>query len=284
MAVERRGILRTMSDPAGDTPATPGWMATLASKPARRRDAGAVMRVCPLLVSADAAWRSAYASRDHRCWAVRPPAPLVLAKQRELCLTGHHASCATFVATRGGIGPDDAGAVDDTAAGSLLWPPVRSTPLALEPSRGRTGVLPVSPGRTGGQALLVGLMVLAFLVLVIARTTAPSQAPLASPGAPGVVLASPSPVTTPTPVASTSASPAPSASPIGTPTPWASASAPPAPTVTPVPSTARTYKVKSGDRLESIAAQFGTTVKAIAAANGIENLSLIRVGQVLIIP
>ncbi|MHB8890575.1 MAG: LysM peptidoglycan-binding domain-containing protein [Candidatus Limnocylindrales bacterium] len=178
--------------------------------------------------------------------------------------------------------------MDDTAAGSLLWPPVRSTPLALEPSRGRTGVLPVSSGRAGGQALLVGLMVLAFLVLVIARTTAPStapsQAPLASPGASGVVLASASPATTPTPVAPTSASPASSASPIGTPTSSASASAAPAPTVTPVPSTARTYKVKSGDTLGSIAAQFGTTVKAIVAANGIEDPSLIRVGQVLIIP
>jgi LysM repeat protein len=47
---------------------------------------------------------------------------------------------------------------------------------------------------------------------------------------------------------------------------------------------ARRYRVKSGDTLAGIAAQFGTTVKAICAANGIANPGLIRVGQELIIP
>jgi LysM repeat protein len=45
-----------------------------------------------------------------------------------------------------------------------------------------------------------------------------------------------------------------------------------------------TYTVKPGDTLTAIAAKFGTTVAAIAAANNIANPNLISVGQVLVIP
>lgn len=45
-----------------------------------------------------------------------------------------------------------------------------------------------------------------------------------------------------------------------------------------------TYTVMSGDTLTKIARQFGTTVSALAKANGIANQDLIYVGQVLIIP
>ena len=44
------------------------------------------------------------------------------------------------------------------------------------------------------------------------------------------------------------------------------------------------YTVRWGDTLYSIARSHGTTVQAIAQANGISNTSLIRVGQVLCIP
>lgn len=44
------------------------------------------------------------------------------------------------------------------------------------------------------------------------------------------------------------------------------------------------YTVKSGDTLSSIASKFGSTVSKLAAANGISNPSLIRVGQVLTVP
>ncbi|NWG05510.1 MAG: LysM peptidoglycan-binding domain-containing protein [Chloroflexi bacterium] len=46
----------------------------------------------------------------------------------------------------------------------------------------------------------------------------------------------------------------------------------------------RTYTVKSGDTLSSIAVKFGTTVAKIASANNIKNVNLISVGQVLVIP
>ena len=41
------------------------------------------------------------------------------------------------------------------------------------------------------------------------------------------------------------------------------------------------YTVKRGDTLSAIAAKYGTTVKAIAAENGIKNVNLIYVGQKL---
>lgn len=44
------------------------------------------------------------------------------------------------------------------------------------------------------------------------------------------------------------------------------------------------YTVVQGDRLIRIALRFGTTVRAIARANGILNVDLIRVGQRLLIP
>jgi len=68
------------------------------------------------------------------------------------------------------------------------------------------------------------------------------------------------------------------------PTPTAPAT--PSPTVpAPMPpSEVITYTIQAGDTLSGIAAEFGVTVDAIAEANDIEDPSLIRVGQVLVIP
>ncbi|WP_214703615.1 MULTISPECIES: LysM peptidoglycan-binding domain-containing protein [unclassified Exiguobacterium] len=49
-------------------------------------------------------------------------------------------------------------------------------------------------------------------------------------------------------------------------------------------STNKTYTVKSGDTLYSIARTYGVTVSDLAAANNITNVNLISVGQVLNIP
>jgi LysM repeat protein len=133
--------------------------------------------------------------------------------------------------------------------------------------------------RAGGQALLVGLMVLAFLVLIVARTTAPPVSGSPVPGASAsaaVVVPVPSYTPTPSATPTPALSPSPPGSPSATPLPALSP--------TPVPSSARRYTVKPGDTLGGIAARFNTTAKAIQAANNIPNPRLIRPGQVLVIP
>lgn len=247
----------------------------------RRRDAGAVREVCPFLAADDAAWRSAYAAREHRCHAVQPPAPIVVAKQRQLCLVPAHASCATYraaLAVR-----EDARPVAPGDDGAALWAAASPTPVVLEPAR-RMGAIPTASARSGGQALLIGLMVVAFLVLVIARTQSPAGSAGASvaPSAGGTVsVGSPSAAAStpaPTPDASASSTPEPTAPPSATP------AATPDATVAPTTAATRTYKVKSGDTLSSIAATFGTTVKKIAKLNNIADPRVLRVGQVLQIP
>ena len=61
-----------------------------------------------------------------------------------------------------------------------------------------------------------------------------------------------------------------------------------APKVKPAPRTkparGNTYRVKAGDALSHIAARYGTTIEAIAAANNIGNADHIKTGQELIIP
>jgi LysM repeat protein len=267
-----------------DSPLPPA--ADPAPRSSRHREASAVHELCPYLASEDGSWRSAYAARDHVCHAVEPAAPLALAKQRQLCLVAAHTGCATFTAAealKSAAAPVAPG--DDGAA---LWPASTSTPLVLEPAR-RMVALPVASARTGGQAVLIGLMALAFLVLVIARTQSPGAADgSASPAsASGIaagtspsIAASVSPSSTPSPTPepspSASASPSPSASPTPRPTP--------SPTPTATVAANRTYKVKSGDTLSGIAARNGTTVAVLVKLNNITDPRLIKVGQVLRLP
>jgi LysM repeat protein len=80
--------------------------------------------------------------------------------------------------------------------------------------------------------------------------------------------------------------PKPPSAPTPTPTPPAAAPAPhgtptPPPAPTPAPTPARTYVVKSGDNLTSIAAKNATTVERLTQLNGIANANLIQIGQVL---
>jgi len=276
--------LPPVPDPARDA-------VTRGARPAGPRP----VRLCPFIVGGDGTWRSAHASRAHRCAAVHPATRLAISKQRQLCLVDAHSGCATFLAARAlGASPSSESAADDAG----LWPDSRPTVVNLEQGRIGLGAIPAAHGRSGGQALLVGLMVLALLVLVIARTTTPSSTAGPNPAAPasaivagtaspavsaGVVDASPSPTTEPS--ASTSGSPAPSGeaspSPGNSPGPQASpAGSSPAPAA----SDARTYKVRSGDTLSTIALKFGVTVKAIKLANGITDPRVIRVGRILVIP
>jgi LysM repeat protein len=261
---------------------------------------------CPYLTGGDGSWRSAFAARGQRCAAVAPPTQLALSKQRQLCLLDAHASCATFLAARA---LERTPADDLDPADAFLWPASRPTLVAIDGVRGGGGAgAGGADVRRGGQALLVGLMVLAFLVLVIARTTTPSGGSSPVPGTQNpavlpVVTASVEAIS-PTPAPSPSATGAPasdepsvsppasagaSASPSGAPSPSATASPRSSPTSaprspTPSPSPTTRYTVQSGDTLSGIAAKFGITVTALKRANKIGSSNLIHTGQVLVIP
>ena len=175
-----------------------------------------------------------------------------------------------------------------------------------EPVREVPGAGKLTVRRSGGQALLVGLMVLAFLVLVIARTapqsgsrtpqpgagTSPSAAGGAAATAASPTAAEPLPTTTGTgarsgvPSAGGGASPSSSAAPQSSPPSpgtTATASATPQAASSPTPAVTTSYKVRSGDTLSAIATRFNTTVKKIKVANGLTSNTL-RIGQVLAIP
>jgi len=120
----------------------------------------------------------------------------------------------------------------------------------------------------GGVAVVSGALPAGLALL---GSAAPSESPV-----PSVPFPSSTPTASPRPTAAPTATPPqPTASPTAIPTPT--------PTAAPTPPP-RTYVVVKGDTLGAIAARFGTTPNAIAAANGISNPNEINPGQVLVIP
>jgi LysM repeat protein len=87
--------------------------------------------------------------------------------------------------------------------------------------------------------------------------------------------ATPAPPTQP-PIASPQPTEPPTAAPVARPT-----QATATPTITPTP---LIHVIESGDTLGSVAAQYGVSVQALQAANGIENPLLLQIGQELVIP
>jgi LysM repeat protein len=229
--------------------------------------------MCPYLVTVDGAWRSTTVAREHRCGAVSPPAILAAEKQRRLCLTADHVTCATFEAAR----TTRPGGVERTP--TLPRPVARTTPVVLDHGRITMAMPSLRSERLSGQAIVVILLALAFAAILAARLTAG--------GAPAVVDGASSP----TPAISSGASGHPASSvPSGSAAPSAGSTSSPAASAaagSAQPSSVvgtRTYKVKSGDTLVGIAAKFGTTPKAISKLNGITNPSALKVGQILRIP
>ena len=248
-----------------------------ASAPDAARSEGHLFHaVSPYLVAAGGDWRSAEPTRDHRCAATRPAASPAPAKQRALCLSASHVTCATYRAARE---LEEEASVAPTTGGGGLWPATTSTVLALEPPRARAFLSAGSRARSTGQLLLVALMLAAFGALLVARTTAPPGAPgssftaavAASAGATAEATPSPTVVPTVTPPP-TPAPESPGPSPAATPTAIPSPTAP-----------SETYRVKRGDTLSSIAVAHGVTVKQLKKANDLTS-NLIRVGQELVIP
>jgi LysM repeat protein len=255
------------------TPAT-----TAASEPA----VSPVLRGCPFLMSEEGGWRLDMPSRDHRCAAFSPPAPLAPDKQARLCLTANHLTCATYLASL---------AARETRLGSqpsnraTRWGLARTTSVIVDPGGIRTRVLGVALDRRRWPAIPAVLLVVTLFVLAVTglRGVLPATGVGATPSAPPAtqvavaVTSSPPPAFTLPPTGSVEPTTEATVAPTTAPSPS------PNPTAAPKP-TFRTYVVKSGDTLSGIASRFHTTVSKIAALNHISDPSKLRVGQVLLIP
>jgi LysM repeat protein len=233
---------------------------------------------CPFLVAEAGGWRLDSPSRDHRCGAFSPAAPLAPEKQSRLCLTDNHLTCATYLASvaarqeRLGAPPPDR---------ATRWGLARTTTVIEDPGGVRTRVTSAVLDRRRWPAIPAVLLVTGLFILAMSgfRGFLPTTGVAASPSAPPpTVLVTASPRPTPPP-------PTPSAPPPTATAPAATPTAGPTepPTNTPKP-TFRTYTVKPGDTLSAIAARYHTTVSAIAALNHITDPSRLSVGQVLLIP
>jgi len=212
------------------------------------------LEACPHLRSVDGPWHAATPSRAHRCALLGSGRP-TLERQRLHCLGAAHVTCPTWLEEHGDGGVGRPGPFVATAPVVLEGPG-----MALSAER--------SVRRLAGP-VTVAVVAVALGAFVLAR------GPLA-PGSPGDggfgATATPISLATPAPATSAPSTPVPTATP---------ALATPTPSATP---RRTTYKVKRGDTLGSIAERFGTTAKKLARLNGIDDPSLIRVGQVLDLP
>lgn len=252
----------------------------------RSLPAPATAVVCPYLLAADGTWRSSSPTRDHRCTAVVPPAPLTADKQRRLCLVTEHGSCATYQAA---TGAGEVGAISAVGAhrpGRPTRAMARTTPLVLD--HGRVALrIPALRAQGGGigQGAIAGLMAVAFVVLVLARfsTGTGSPGPSDQSLAVGGGHASPSHAPATKRPASSAAAPTPTPGRTLVPT-----GVQPTPKPTNAPAASAThmvipaiYKVRSGDTLSGIAARYQTTVRSLVKLNGITDPGHLRVGQEL---
>ncbi|HSO30778.1 MAG TPA: LysM peptidoglycan-binding domain-containing protein [Candidatus Sulfomarinibacteraceae bacterium] len=254
---------------------------------------------CPYVLAAGGAWRSRTPSREHRCAAVAPAAPLAIQKQARLCLAPAHTTCATFQAViaarrERGLAPRPSTSARSTFAlqAGARWGIVRTTPVVDVGTGARAWASDLIAARRGWQAIPALVLVFALAAIGVAglgqdpEATGPSPAGQANLIATPATTPAPTGVATPAPAATTQPSEAPS-TPTPAPTPTLAAAptaaSTPQPTPTTAPSARTTYTVRSGDTLYGIARSFGTTVSAIKALNGLTS-NTIHVGLVLQIP
>jgi LysM repeat protein len=132
----------------------------------------------------------------------------------------------------------------------------------------------------------IGMLIVLGLMAGCYRPVAPDVTPTspvsveATPSAEAVIETETeeTPTETPTPIPSSTPTTAPATAVPTTPAPTALPS-----TATPLPTGQVTHVVQRGENLFRIALRYGTTVQAIASANGIANPARIYVGQRLVI-
>ena len=222
-------------------------------------------------------------TREHRCAAFTPPAPLSPEKQSRLCLTPAHTGCATYSAS---LAAREARLGSPSPERTTRWGLARTTTV-IEDSGGLRGRLfGLLLDRRRWPAIPAVLLVTTLFTLAVSgfRSGLPATAvATSSPGAPA---------TRATPTSALTSTSLPTGAPTAAATPETSPSAPPAPTAAPSPSPAtakptpnyRRYVVRSGDTLGGIAAKYGVSVGAIASLNNLTTPARLSIGQVLLIP
>jgi len=169
------------------------------------------------------------------------------------------------------------------AAAAVAAPPVpmlagrrqfaRTSPVVVDRGRASFGLPSFGDRRQLGQIGLVVLMIAALGAILLARIGQPETSGLANGGSPSPIgSARASPHATPRASASPSSNPG------------SSASSPAKSPATSPTSKPKTYKVKAGDTLSSIASRFHTTAKIIEQLNDLKSPFVIHPGQVLKLP
>jgi LysM repeat protein len=239
-------------------------------------------RGCPYLVAEPGGWRLDLPSRDHRCAAFQPAAPLSPEKQTRLCLRAAHTTCPTYLAS---LAARTARLGSTTGDRATRWGLARTTTVIEDPGGLRSWLVGAALDRRRWPAIPAVLLVTALFTLAISglRAGIPSS-PVAtsSPAAP--TQAGPTQEVTQAP-ATPAPTAAPTTPPTAAPTPPPTAAPTAAPTAGPSAApTPRVYRVRSGDTLSAIAARFDTTVAAIVNLNDLSNANQLDVGQELLIP
>src|SRR4029079_1216224 len=185
-------------------PSRSGLSSRVSGRPARSRaailpsmtaaDAGAQLVVlpprpagCPFLLAEAGGWRLDVPSRDHRCAAFSPPAPLAPEKQARLCLTEGHAACATYLASvaareaRLGAAPLDR---------TTRWGLARTTAVIQDPGGFRVRFLGAILDRRRRPAIPAALLLIALFALAVTglRGLLPTTGAAASPILPAVAV------------------------------------------------------------------------------------------------
>jgi len=226
--------------------------------------------ICPYLLVAAGHWRNAEPSREHVCVAAVETVPVGLETQRRLCF-GDHAACGRY--------RDALEAYREAVPLVPLRPIARTVPVVIDRGRAPLPMPHLGDRRTLGQAILAIVMIAAVGAVLLARL-GPSGGVAGATATPGLASPSGAAVASPTPSPTTRATASPTSSPSPTPNPTRT----PRPSRSPKPSTGQTYTIKPGDTLSSIAAKFGTTVKALMKLNAITDPTVIHPGEVLKIP
>ncbi len=251
--------------------------------------------ICPYLRMAEGTHRALAATREHRCWAVEPPAAISLDTQTDLCLVAAHGRCDRYVAAQDRRAARLA--TDHIPSRLVTSPrfaiPVDPVPVVVD-ARGagrESGAKAPAPGElarrrlpaiaAGIGLLLVGVIGLAALFGGLGGQPGPTPpiaalagSPNATPG-PTEPSATPGPTPVVTPVAASPEAPrareGASVVPQGDPT----AIPDPLPSI----EIARTYLVKEGDTYRKLAKRFGLKPRDLRELNG-----RLKVGERILVP